>query len=196
MDGTRGQDAAPDTTNEASADAAEAGDDGSAPDAADGGPDALTDAGADVLPEAGSSCAPVNATETESCGICGTQSRVCLGSPPVWQPWGACTGEADAGCVPGTQNMTACGFCGTLTMLCQNDCTWAVSECKGQPANGCAPDTVDFEPGLSCTLPQGRQRTCDSTCVWGSYGNCEAPPDVLVIGDVVGNVQSGRESVV
>lgn len=146
--------------------------------------DSATDAGADVvdaavdaeagLPPVGSPCPTVNQIQNQACGACGTQSRVCLtldGGQPTWQAWGACQNEVVGGCIPGTSTSAACGLCGTQQKSCQNDCTWAVGACTGQPTNACSPGAIDYQPGLSCDAG-GRERTCDMTCQWGNYGNC------------------------
>ena len=152
-------------------------------DAGDGG--FVVDAGDAGLAPVGSPCSPVNATQKQVCGLCGFSERVCLaadaGSQATWQPWGFCQGEVANGCAPGTQTTDACGLCGSRVKQCQNDCTYAVGACTGQPPNACSPGSVDFEVGLSCDAG-GRQRVCQSTCIWDNFGACIVPD-----GGVVGN---------
>jgi hypothetical protein len=129
------------------------------------------------LPPTGSACSPQNSTQQQPCGLCGVQNRVCLapdGGTPVWQPWGFCQMEVANGCVPGSMTSEACGLCGTRQKQCQNDCTYAVGACTGQPPNACAPGTTDYEPGLSCDAG-GRTRTCGTNCTFGNFGSCAVP---------------------
>jgi hypothetical protein len=162
-------------------------DTGVAVDAGEGGVvlDASVDASDSGLAAVGSPCSPTNATQKQTCGLCGFQERVCLATAdvgqPTWQPWGFCQAEVAGGCAPGTSSAEACGLCGTRAKQCQNDCTYAVGACTGQPQNACAPGTTQYEPGLSCDAG-GRTRTCDSTCVWGVYGGCEVSDGGVVVG--------------
>jgi hypothetical protein len=163
-------------------------------------PDTLDGTFTDGNPDTGSTgdpCSPNGQVEYQSCGMCGLQSRVCLANDPtadggeagtpVWQGWGFCSGEVRNGCTPGASNSVPCGLCGTQQQICQNDCTWAVSACQGQPPNPCAPDASDFEPGLSCDAG-GRSRTCGLNCIWSSFSNTcyiPSPPDGSLTGAAV-----------
>ncbi len=136
--------------------------------------DAMGDSG---LPPVGSACSPQNSTQQQPCGLCGVQNRVCLapdGGTPVWQSWGFCQNEVANGCTPGAMTTEACGLCGMRQKQCQNDCTYAVGACTGQPPNACAPGTTDYEPGLSCDAG-GRTRTCGTSCTFGNFGSCAVP---------------------
>jgi hypothetical protein len=140
---------------------------------ADASVDAANDADAG-LPPVGSPCATLNQIQTESCGACGTASRVCLapdGGQAVWQDWGACQNQVANGCIPGTMTTAACGLCGMQTQVCQSSCQYAVGACTGQPPNACQPGTLDYQPGLSCDAG-GRERSCQNDCTWSNYGNC------------------------
>jgi hypothetical protein len=181
-------------------------------DAAPGGPDATTDdapfttdedtgtvekkdTGTDAAKDVktrpdtgapGSPCTPAGAPESQECGKCGTQSRVCLAGAAdagaAWSPWGACTGEATGAdvCDPyepdaGSQ---ACGNCGTQVRICQPDCKLAQGiVCQGEPPNACAPGETNFTLALGCTNPaEGRIATCMPNCQYGAPGACVAAP--------------------
>jgi hypothetical protein len=126
--------------------------------------------------------------------MCGNHTRLCLADPDagtgdaaatsgVWGAWGFCQNEVPGGCVPGTTSQEDCGLCGSRTKICQNDCTYAVGSCQGQPANACTPGTMDFQVGLSCDVG-GRSRFCSdggttqpgvAACTYGNYGGCYIP---------------------
>jgi hypothetical protein len=163
------------------------GDGGSAPDARrDARSDARSDAAdadaAEVWAPEGTPCSPSGVTQKRGCGICGQQSRVCLDDGAgriVWQTWGACTGEVDGGCVPGTQIPEECGNCGTRARTCQATCQWLTGSCIEPDASACAPNDQEFIMGLSCTSPnEGRYHSCLPReagalgCTWTSWSAC------------------------
>ncbi len=142
-------------------------------------PDAqIIEAGQDAGGPQGSPCQPLDTIQQQACGICGFQTRTCLAPDggPVgrWGAWGFCQGQVPGGCTPGKTTTETCGFCGTRQKVCQNDCSYAVGSCQGQPADACQPATVDFEVGLSCDVG-GRQRVCSAACTWGNFGGCFVP---------------------
>jgi hypothetical protein len=146
----------------------------------DGRTDAL-DAAAEAWAPEGTPCSPSGATQQRGCGVCGRQSRVCLdpGTGPVWQTWGACTGEIDGGCVPGTQIPEECGNCGTRMRTCQASCQWLTGLCSEPDASACSPLDQEFVPGLSCTnANEGRHHYCLPReagalgCTWTAWSNC------------------------
>jgi hypothetical protein len=152
------------------------------------------------LPPEGSPCSPVNTTQNQTCGLCGTQTRVCLNTGSdagaTWQAWGACLNEVRGGCVPGTSGTESCGFCGTRSRVCQANCTYANGACTGEapPATRCTPGELEFTEGLSCDAG-GRERTCGTGsidaggCSWGSYGSCTQPsPDMTIASTIGGTV--------
>ena len=188
--------------------------DAAADSAADAGADGAIDSGADVgivdaqpdvaLPPPvdagapGTPCAPANAVGSQSCGMCGTQQRLCLvgDGGAVWADWGACLNEVQNGCVPGTTDNESCGMCGHRTKICQLDCVFATGSCQGQPPNACEPGTTNFVEGLSCDAGAGRSQTCDNTCSWGSFGTCAAPDygaPLSIATTIAGTVTSVRQ---
>jgi hypothetical protein len=137
----------------------------------------------------GTACSPAGAPESQECGKCGTQSRVCLGGAgdagATWSQWGACTGEATGAdtCDPyeADAGVEACGNCGTRVRICQPDCKLAQGiVCQGEPPNACTPGDQNFTLALGCTDPnQGRLATCQANCQYGTPGPCQAPPPNL-----------------
>lgn len=175
----------------------------------DGG-GSVYDAGPPKLPE-GSPCNPATALgdpqSTETCGLCGTQTRACLGSAAdgggsfAWAAWGSCTGEVSAAdaCDPTkTYTPTACGNCGTQQQVCGFDCHFETGFDCTEPVNACHPTDTKFVLGASCTTSgQGRVYTCGATCAFGSPGACEAPPpnpNTLTLSATVGGSVNGTFS--
>lgn len=121
---------------------------------------------------------------TQTCGLCGTQTRACIsadgGATGAWAAWGSCTGEVTAAdkCDPATTYAaTACGNCGTMPQICGSDCHFETGFDCTEPANACHPGDVKFVLGASCTTSgQGRVYTCGATCAFGSPSACELPP--------------------
>ena len=161
------------------------------------------DAGPPKLPE-GSPCDPSTALSdpesTETCGLCGTQTRACLGDAAdgggsfKWAAWGTCTGEVTSAdkCDPSaTYPSTACGNCGTTPQICGSDCHFETGFDCTEPAGACTPGDIKFVLGASCTTAgQGRAYTCSSSCAYGSPSACEAPPpnpNSLTISSTAGN---------
>jgi hypothetical protein len=105
----------------------------------------------------------------------------------VWGPFSACTGEIDAGCVPGTFTTQSCGFCGTQMTVCEPDCQLGTTNCTGQVPDGCAPGSVDFQlsPACSDASVEGTQRTCNPACMWDASAACSVPPTTLTIAPTV-----------
>jgi hypothetical protein len=105
----------------------------------------------------------------------------------IWGPFSACTGENDAGCVPGTTTTTTCGLCGTQMTVCEPDCELGATNCTGEILDGCAPGSVDFQPSAACGggSLEGMQRTCNSTCAWDASTACTLPPTSLIISPTV-----------
>lgn len=97
-------------------------------------------------------------TETQSCGSCGTRSRIC-GASCSWGAWSACSESGI--CSPGaTQN---CGNCGTQT--CTSSCTWG--PCTGEGV--CSPGATETR---SCACGGNESRTCFSDCSWSGWSGC------------------------
>jgi hypothetical protein len=142
---------------------------------------------------------------TESCGLCGTQTRICSvtdgGTMGVWDIWGSCGSEvttADA-CDPSkTYTPTTCGNCGTMQQVCGFDCHFETGFDCTEPVGACHPTDVKFVLGASCTTAgQGRAYTCSPTCVFGSPSACEAPPpnpNTLTISSTVGSAVTANFS--
>ena len=175
--------------------------DASKPDAAreGGAADAATDAARDAGPPAptpGTPCAQINEVAQRMCGACGTQETLCLanaeGGGGRWTDYGACAGEIPGGCIPGTNDVAACGNCGTQTRSCNQYCLWNTTACV-EPPNACKAGTVELS-GAGCPTPNTfRTKTCSQTCVWSFSLTCEAPnnPNKLTIATAVDGVVSG-----
>ena len=174
----------------------DAGDGGAAIDAGDSG--LVVDAGA-----VGTPCSPVNTVQTQACGSCGTQERVCLpasidnpdggSTTPVWQPWGFCQGQPANACLPGESSTEPCGLCGHRARICQLDCQYAYGTCNGEPVNKCTPGSTSYSSGLSCADGGGREEVCQADCTWGGFSDCEPPPygkPVVIAGNVGGVITS------
>jgi hypothetical protein len=153
------------------------------------------DAGSTAKAPEGSACdttAPFSDPQaSQSCGLCGTQTRSCFGvdagagvdagTAGTWGAWGFCTndvtGAADACDSTKTYPDTACGNCGTTPQVCGSDCHFETGFDCDEPVGACHPTDTKFVLGASCsTAGQGRVYTCGSTCTFGSPGACEAPP--------------------
>jgi len=127
--------------------------------------------------------------QAQSCGYCGTQSRLCADSTgsgaTTWEAWGFCMDEVYGGCIPGSQGTAVCGKCGTQATQCSAACKWTnTGACTNEGV--CWPGDIDFYLGLSCYVGDGRQRECDNTCLWNAFGKCETPPTSLTISDTIG----------
>jgi hypothetical protein len=154
--------------------------DATIPDAtvADAALDAALDAGA---VDAGRTCATANDFEERSCGVCGTQSRLCRRQSDGgldWATWSFCNGQLDGGCAPGTEpdGGIACGNrCGRQRAVCQTDCTYAFGSCVPAPNAVCDKGGSVWEQAdAGCTDPtEGRRRSCLDDCTWGTWSGCE-----------------------
>jgi len=158
--------------------------------------DSAVDAGPPP-PVPGAPCTTIDEVRKRACGACGTQATICLsaGDPDAgagtWQEYGPCEGELAGGCIPGTKVTEACGNCGTLTKTCSAYCAFTTSACTGQPASSCVPGNVDLSTA-SCGVPNTfRQRTCQASCTYNSFGSeCMAPPTTIEVGPTTGSVTS------
>ena len=106
-------------------------------------------------------CSP-GATQSDSCGNCGTHSRTC-GANCQWGGWSSCNGQGT--CSAGTVESRDCCDCGTQERRCSNGCEWqAWSDCGGPDPNGGADACETEEPGI-CS--EGRVRCVDGcqSCV-------------------------------
>jgi hypothetical protein len=121
----------------------------------------VTDAAADT-----SACAS-GSVQHQTCGKCGTQSRVCLGG--AWLDWGACGAETGA-CVPGDTQSGACGFCGTRTATCTSSCVWSYGACSGE--GGCQTGATETQYGACLDASQVKTRACGAACAWGAWSEC------------------------
>ncbi len=154
----------------------------------------IEDAIADVVPDVvfdppGAPCGPLFAKQERACGTCGTENRVCLkqldagaadaaGQPGYWSPWSNCATPPTAVCDP-VQNYAdeACGNCGTKQRVCQLDCTF-IAGLTCQNEGQCAPGANDWEQGLGCNSPLGRNKSCTPTCSYDLAATCTtAPPN-------------------
>jgi hypothetical protein len=151
----------------------------------DAAADAVSDAVAADAADAGDAAALVDAAADA-----GTVADAADAGPTlVWGEFGACSGEVDGGCLPGTTTTVACGLCGTQSNICQNDCTIGTTNCVGQVLNGCTPGSVQFTLESTCTTANaigGYAQTCSSTCALQSSMTCTPPPTTLTVPVVVG----------
>jgi len=129
-----------------------------------------------TLPPEGSPCTTANEIQTQPCGYCGTQERLCLydsNNKFTWGAWGYCQGQPPNACDPnGPPNVgAACGNCGKTTSQCLSNCTWDLTSTCVEPVDACKPDSTEFKSGLSCQQG-GRAHQCDSTCAWEDWSDC------------------------
>ncbi|HSY23566.1 MAG TPA: hypothetical protein VK841_15675, partial [Polyangiaceae bacterium] len=97
---------------------------------------------------------------TQTCGLCGTETRQCTNG--IWSAWDACTGEGV--CQPGAAQ--GCGAGATQT--CGSACQWG--------GCGCAADEIACGDAGACVSP-GALTTC------GECGHdCTALPHVQMAG--------------
>ena len=146
---------------------------------------------ADALAQDGGSpnpsrvCTSTNDFEERSCGMCGTQSRICLpqaNGSLDWASWSYCNGQRDGGCVPGveTDGGVSCGNrCGRARAVCQNDCTFAQGSCIVPAGAVCEKGVSAWQSDAGCAdAGEGRRHTCLDDCTWGAWSECgvEYPP--------------------
>ncbi len=144
------------------------------------------DAAAAVVPDAARVCTSTSDTQSQACGVCGTQSRICRSQADGgidWEGWSYCNGQRDGGCAPGTDpdGGVACGNrCGRSRAVCQNDCTFALGSCI-VPANAvCDKGVAAWQAGLGCAdAGDGRRHTCLGDCTWGTWSECELQYPVI-----------------
>ena len=159
-------------------------------------PEAGVDAGPPP-PVEGTACSTLNAIAQKNCGACGKAETVCLGGAGdsgagTWSPYGPCNNELAGGCTPGAVVTENCGNCGKVVKTCTQYCAYTSGACTGQPANSCVPGTVDYT-SAGCAASTYRNRTCDATCVYGSYSAaCTEPVNAnkMTISATVGSVVS------
>lgn len=153
------------------------------------------------LPPQGSACTTSGGVQSQACGMCGVQERVCLdlGSGLQWQAWGSCKSEVVNGCLPGSTTYEACDLCGRRRRECTSACAWITGICENQNPNACEPGLVDWVGELSCPTGSGRTRACSDIdldaavdaaqtgCMWGTYATtCTPPPTSTSIPATVG----------
>ena len=144
-------------------------------------------------PVAGTACTTVDEIRNKSCGVCGTQSTICLddGTGKKWQTYSPCGQELAGGCLPGTVIDEPCGNCGTQKKTCTQYCAFTTAACTGQPANSCVPGSVDLQNASCATFDVFHQRTCSATCTTGSFSAaCTPPPTVVEVGPTPGSISS------
>ena len=92
-----------------------------------------------------------DATETQSCGLCGLQVRTCS-QEGAWSQWGACSDEGV--CAPGDSQTWACGQGQVATRLCDDSCGWgSMGTCGPQDP---LPPAFPGAEGFGSTTPGGR----------------------------------------
>lgn len=161
----------------------------------DAGKDVAVDAGPPP-PVPGTPCPTIDEVKKKSCGVCGEQETLCLGSGTdagggKWSPYSTCLNQLAGGCMPGTIVTEACGNCGTLTKTCSQFCGYSTSACKGQPPVSCVPGGVDLSAAGCAAADTYHQRTCASTCTFGNFGlTCDAAPTTIAVGPTVGSETS------
>lgn len=125
----------------------------------------LDDAGPETS-DASTSCTS-GAMESESCGKCGTRTRLCrMGA---WLEWGACLAETGM-CTPGETRDVACERCGTRKMTCTATCEWSTGACLDQ--KGCTAGSTETRTGLCLDPTKAQTRTCSDTCAWSPWSEC------------------------
>ncbi len=135
----------------------------------DAGDDAFVpgndDAGADGSSDGGGACTP-GKTDTQACGKCGSQLRVC-NSDSKWSDWSACTGETGA-CVAGETETETCDDGRKRTRTCSETCSWgAFGACEGEP--WCTPGASEKGTCGNC----GEQfRICGADKTWSDWSAC------------------------
>jgi hypothetical protein len=132
----------------------------------DAGPEPI-DAGPTIPDTGPEPCDSPGATETVSCGRCGTTDRFCTAAG-VWA-YGLCSDEGE--CAPGeTRAGAACGNCGTQAERCSDACAWeADGACTGE--GECAPGST-ARSGEGCPAGQTRDVSCDDACTFAPAGEC------------------------
>jgi hypothetical protein len=150
-----------------------------------GGPFTPTDSEvsrqADHSADGGFECPIAHQVDTQPCGRCGMQRRLCytesLGEKLIWGPWGECIGElpVDHGCDPGSTSAQPCGLCGTRRLICQQDCSWSAGACEQPLSAECLPGDHEFVEALSCRRG-GRGRMCRPDCSFENFGECTDGP--------------------
>lgn len=161
-----------------------------------GKPPTKTDAGNDAAPPPteGDPCPKPNEIFKRSCGLCGTQSAVCLvpedGGTSYVSPYGECSDQVPNGCVPGTQEEVPCGDCGTLKRTCSKYCSWSTTSCQNEPPQHCTPGAVELV-SAGCPADKYRQKTCKATCTWDNISvTCSEPPSFVLVAPTVGSTTS------
>jgi hypothetical protein len=160
----------------------------------DAAKDSSTDAGKPA-PEAGDACKTLDEVFTRSCGICGTQSSLCLakddGTPGVVSVYSPCANELASGCAPGTTETEACGNCGTRQRTCNQYCAWTTAACAGEPVSSCTPTAVDYTNAGCPTAGTGHTRSCNATCTWTNFtATCDPLDFKLVVAATPGDTVS------
>jgi hypothetical protein len=127
----------------------------------EGGSDATSDS-------ADSGKCKSGAVEEESCGKCGTRSRLCEGG--TWLPFGGCFAETGS-CTPGETRSGSCGRCGTRSQTCSATCTWDSMACTGEGA--CVPGSTETQYGVCLDATKVKTRTCSDACAWADWSDCK-----------------------
>ncbi len=197
-----GSDASDSSADADGATSADAADGAASGDASDGG--GAADAGVDSGPPG---CVSAGTPVTRPCGLCGTQSATCTavdgggdgGGDGGWDggtleqgAFGACTGERDGGCVPGTEvpGGDPCARCGRARRVCNAECVYDVGRCVVPPTAVCNPGERTFRVGLSCpNANEGRYETCGSECTF-SMGECTLEQTWVSVSSSVGTTAS------
>ena len=164
----------------------------------DAAKDAAKDAGFDAgtpAPNPGDACKTLDELFTRACGICGTQSALCLakpdGTPGVVSIYSPCASEVANGCLPGATENEACGNCGTRPRTCTQYCAWSTGACAGEPVSSCTPTSVDYTSAGCPTVGTVRTRACSGTCSWTNFTpTCDPLDFKLVVAATPGDTVS------
>ena len=117
-----------------------------------------------IVRKGGSCACTKGATQTQSCGGCGKQTRTC-GSNCQWGSWSSCSGSG--ACSAGKVEHQPCGNCGGRKRTCSSKCKWGGwSSCTNQGV--CASGKIESQTCGNCGT---RKRTC-AKCKWGAWGSC------------------------
>ncbi len=120
-------------------------------------------------------------SSTQTCGKCGTQTRVCNTTTGQWGAWGTCTGETGT-CTPGATQ--SCNGSGTQT--CSSSCTW------GTCSNYCDDSNIPINTQtcgtcgrqyrvVSCNISTGQW----TTTAWQTCMECPTGYYAKVSGTVI-----------
>jgi len=129
---------------------------------------AVSEVASDAVADSTETSCKNGSVQEESCGKCGTHSRLCDASK--WLDWSGCFGETGS-CVPGDKRSVACGRCGTRAQTCNGTCSWDSDVCVGEGA--CVPGSKETSYGSCLDTTNVKTRTCSESCAWSAWSDCK-----------------------